>query len=910
MAVTSRAATFVLKDIFQLNGFETGAQFGSSLIALSGGGFAVAHGNHFISTDTPALSIFTADGTPVQTETGTYVLPFDGAALSVQMAGAPVIAQDPAGMIRVLWVGAAPVQASQNSRYIAGIDPVDGAIIQSQVFAGNTRSQSQVALVITDAGHMANMAHDPQTNSVDLSLRQTDGTHITSFGAIGNFSNAFGTVDLVKMSGGGLLLGVTEITNGPNNPIHLQYRMPEGFADGAMFLLDPVGSLDASPDIHLAALPDDGFAIAYARDFGGSPGVAMQIVPDPRNNPDGTGPVRVDADLAAVEGAVDLAVLPNGWLVVAWITVNGDGTTDLLARVFDQAGAAQADPVLVSTGTSNATDPSLAVLADGRVAVSWTDTLPDSDGDSIRGKIIGFGLETRGDDAADLIQGLELQDLMRGGKGRDHLIGLGGNDMLFGGAGGDRLDGGAGNDDLNGGLGKDTAVFGGDAKVTVDLANSDFQQTGRGKDRLTAIENVIAGRGDDVLAGDDARNVLKGGAGADALNGRGGDDLLIGGAGDDLIAGGAGADVMKGGGGFDTAVFSGKTQVTVNLGLTRAQDTGRGRDQLLGIENVTTGAGDDLIAGNADNNVLNGAGGRDRLAGKVGDDLLFGGAGNDILDGGRGADTAVFDAGKGAIVVDLRIAGAQKTGQGRDQLIGIENLTSAGGHDTLTGDARANVLIGGGGKDVLSGLAGHDTLQGGDGSDLLNGGAGDDILSGGSGNDTAVFVGADDIRVTLGLAGAQDTGQGHDTISGIENISSGSGNDRLTGNKQANVLDAGAGDDRLVSGEGDDTLIGGAGDDWLDPGTGRNTVIGGDGADRFVFHATSGFSRIQDFDCNSDRLLISGDFRTDDLSGAGIVAEFGIDFGDYVALNIDFGPFIEIRGVESLSDLANCIEIF
>ena len=51
-------------------------------------------------------------------------------------------------------------------------------------------------------------------------------------------------------------------------------------------------------------------------------------------------------------------------------------------------------------------------------------------------------------------------------------------------------------------------------------------------------------------------------------------------------------------------------------------------------------------------------------------------------------------------------------------------------------------------------------------------------------------------------------------LSGIENVSNGSGEDPLiAGSDEANVLDGGAGNDTLVGHGGDDTLIGGEGID-------------------------------------------------------------------------------------------------
>jgi Ca2+-binding RTX toxin-like protein len=83
----------------------------------------------------------------------------------------------------------------------------------------------------------------------------------------------------------------------------------------------------------------------------------------------------------------------------------------------------------------------------------------------------------------------------------------------------------------------------------------------------------------------------------------------------------------------------------------------------------------------------------------------------------------------------------QDTGQGRDRLIGIENLEAGSGNDRLIGDRAANRLVGNGGNDTLDGGGGNDTLLGGAGRDVLRGGNGNDVLDGGSGNDR-LFGGA------------------------------------------------------------------------------------------------------------------------------------------------------------------------
>jgi serralysin len=88
----------------------------------------------------------------------------------------------------------------------------------------------------------------------------------------------------------------------------------------------------------------------------------------------------------------------------------------------------------------------------------------------------------------------------------------------------------------------------------------------------------------------------------------------------------------------------------------------------------------------------------------------------------------------------------------------------------------------------------------------------------------------------------------------IENATTGSGKDQLTGNDAANRLDGGAGDDTLFGLGGNDVLIGGAGAD---------TLTGGDGADTFRFAAGdsgvgAGRDTIADFHKGEDKIDLAG----------------------------------------------------
>lgn len=102
-------------------------------------------------------------------------------------------------------------------------------------------------------------------------------------------------------------------------------------------------------------------------------------------------------------------------------------------------------------------------------------------------------------------------------------------------------------------------------------------------------------------------------------------------------------------GGTDTINLSGwNTASTVDLiggdnhfsscnGMTSNLEIARG----VVIENVTTGAGDDVLIGNAVANLLISGAGNDQLRGDAGNDILRGEAGNDELNGGTGFNRAV-----------------------------------------------------------------------------------------------------------------------------------------------------------------------------------------------------------------------------------------------------------------------------
>jgi len=143
---------------------------------------------------------------------------------------------------------------------------------------------------------------------------------------------------------------------------------------------------------------------------------------------------------------------------------------------------------------------------------------------------------------------------------------------------------------------------------------------------------------------------------------------------------------------------------------------------------------------------------------------------------------------------------------------GVVSATCNGLTATIVGTAGNDTLVGTAGNDVIAGLAGDDTIDGAGGDDVICGGLGNDGITGGTGVDTVSYA-ESATAVTVDLGAGTASGEGTDTLAGIENVTGSALADKLTGNASANVLRGAAGADTLDGGPGDDRLDGGAAKD-------------------------------------------------------------------------------------------------
>jgi Ca2+-binding RTX toxin-like protein len=141
-----------------------------------------------------------------------------------------------------------------------------------------------------------------------------------------------------------------------------------------------------------------------------------------------------------------------------------------------------------------------------------------------------------------------------------------------------------------------------------------------------------------------------------------------------------------------------------------------------------------------------------------------------------------------------------------------------GGTDYLYGGAGSDTLDGGAGDDYLIDGLGDDSVSGGPNNDLITPGPGRDGYSGGDGQDTIDYS-ARTAPVTVTVDGAADDGElgeGDNVATDVENVTGGSGNDRIVGGPAASYLFGGAGNDSISAGAGEQRVEGNEGDDTID----------------------------------------------------------------------------------------------
>jgi Ca2+-binding RTX toxin-like protein len=496
-----------------------------------------------------------------------------------------------------------------------------------------------------------------------------------------------------------------------------------------------------------------------------------------------------------------------------------------------------------------------------------------------------------------------------------NLIGGSNDDNLLGDKNANVIEGGAGADFLVGAGGSDTVSYaGGSTAVTVDLTKqgsvdkaglpdgvtTSTLQTGgdAAGDELYSFENILGGGGDDKLTGDGGANKLDGGKGADTLFGGLGVDTLFGGDDNDTLVGGAGGDTLNGGAGFDTVDYSalagnftialGKAGVAGNVAASIKTSDAAG-DKLIDVEQIKTGAGNDVLTasnfgvafyGGFGNDTLTGGTADDKLVGADGDDRFYISTGTDEIVGGGDNETNgdTVDASKltSGVTIDLTAGVVTNKAGVSSTITGIEHVVGSAKDDVIAADTIiANLLDGGAGIDTIN-------YGGGSGAVTVD-------LSKQYTVSKGVFGGAGEV-----VGGSGGTG---DKIANFENITGGSKADTLTGDAKDNVIEGREDADILDGGKNTavgDTLSYAASNALVnvtlsDLDNTNATVsgghAGGDQAKNFENILGSEYNDV--LTGNSKANTLRGGEGDDTLAGRGgadqLVGDLGTDTADYSA---------------------------
>lgn len=373
---------------------------------------------------------------------------------------------------------------------------------------------------------------------------------------------------------------------------------------------------------------------------------------------------------------------------------------------------------------------------------------------------------------------------------------------------------------VNGDTLTSTLRFDGSAETTGKFvmtggAAADTLASGSGADSLTG------GSGSDSLSGGAGNDTISGGDDADSIDGGDGNDVIDAGDGNDAsIVGGAGSDNLSGGAGNDTFLVGTLAHFTSLSG---------------GVETVSGGAGNDVLSigvtGTIAASDLLGISSIETLA-FTSDDahaVTF----TDAVMAANGNTSMTIDASAMLTTAALTVTASSVT-SGYSFVVDISSTASDAAHSITMGAGNDNVKL-----DVAALDSAYVTLEGGSGTDTLTltlstpaASSATTLDSNITGFETIAFTSAaglaDDYNIktasatvasgaTMTVSGGSLTGSltfdGSAETNGYFNITSGGGNDVITGGTLADTISTGSGVDTITGGLGADSLTGGAGND-------------------------------------------------------------------------------------------------
>ena len=609
---------------------------------------------------------------------------------------------------------------------------------------------------------------------------------------------------------------------------------------GGEFLVPPsVVLLQSSPAV--TALPDGGFVITWEEDeLGGEQSILAQ-----RFDADGN---RVGNSFEVVgpgDGYIfdpEVTVLADGRLAFTWTWTNGYNdpalrTARIEGQLLDVDGVKLGEIFIVSTELADDRRSSEVVaLQDGGFAVTWEDSTGDGSGSAILAQI--YDADAAKVDAAFLVNS-PTEDDQR--VPVTAVLAWGGIVTAWGDYGG-VTPGNASTVALRiftpGPIeARDDALLTDEATA---IAGNLFADNGDGEDSVPADATLWVSAVDGAPAGVGEPIVLPSGA-LLTLNADGTFSYDPNGAFDHLAGYWTGGSNVAAEDSFTYSLAGGgSATVTVTVrGLPAPEH------RILGTE------GDDGLNGTADENLISGLGGNDLISAGEGDDLIDGGLGADSMTGGGGDDLYVVDN-PGDQVIEVPGGGTDTVEAEIDYTLPaeVERLSLAGGALSGAGNALANILVGNAAANSLNGAAGADVMKGGAGDDLYV----VDLVA-----DAVVELaeqGTDTVR-----SSASYTLPDH-----VEHLTlSGGGNVGGSGNALANTITGNGGNNRLDGKAGADTMAGGKGHDLYVVGSATDRVVEGGSSGNDTVESAVSYRLPVHF----EKLILTGGLGYDGTGNAG-----------------------------------------
>lgn len=366
------------------------------------------------------------------------------------------------------------------------------------------------------------------------------------------------------------------------------------------------------------------------------------------------------------------------------------------------------------------------------------------------------------------------------------------------------------------GKGSDTVSYerdntGQGVQIYLDTGNGYVMSGGFAQgDKLISVENIIGSNANDILVGDQKKNLLVGGKGDDLITVYGNDqgqfdDVIDGGEGnlDRVSFAGYANDAGKG------ALRENQTGIYVDLNQGKAWDSFTTHTGILAVTDLAQVDINSLAASYATLKgieVVSGTSDADILVGDDRNNTFIGSLGDDYIDGESGQDTVILN---NALAVD-KITVIANPDASFDTDIHYGNSIFTQDHDHLV-----NIDIFDAGEDGKNNWI-----------DLSH-----------IGSDFHTFLGLDDTWLWISATGSSNWSSLTE-LHGFDNAMGSQGADGIFGNAKDNHISGKDGDDEIWGEGGKDILDGGAGDDWLDGGQNIDEIdLTGSGKDVVVINS-------------------------------------------------------------------------